>query len=163
MIRASLTRRRPVAGLRTRYNPKSRIGQGLVSLAPWFNVMLIMLFLILFESRLVLQPGIVIDLPREPFTDGTRVGFVAVVFSVPGPDKGTREEIVFFDDERFRMASPERFEKLKQALSRRAQTGDPEALVVQADRRVPYETMVRLMDAAREAGFKQINMATRPE
>jgi biopolymer transport protein ExbD len=90
------------SGLRTKYVPRSRIGQGLISVAPWVDVVLLIVFFLLVGSRVVLQPGVVVALPEGPFTEGTRPGLIAVVLSVGG-EGGRREEIVFFDDERFRM------------------------------------------------------------
>src|ERR1039458_111963 len=87
-------------GLRTRYLPRSRIGQGLISVAPWVNLALLMFCFLLLNSKLVLQPGVVINLPRAPFREGTGSEMVAAVLSVPGTTRGPREEFIWFNDQR---------------------------------------------------------------
>ena len=57
MIGAGKLRTRTAAELRTRYFPKSRIGQGLISVAPWVNIVLLLIFLLLLDRKSVIQPG----------------------------------------------------------------------------------------------------------
>ena len=84
--------------LRTRFMPKNRIGHGLISAAPWLNILLLLVFFLLFHNRIVLQPGCVIDLPTSHAADGSHVGLAAVVRSVQDLRSGTRQEIIYFND-----------------------------------------------------------------
>ena len=150
-------------GLRTRYSPKSRIGQGLVSAAPWINVLLLIVLFALIESRLALQPGVVVDLPRAPFHEGTPAsGPVAVILSVSGIQPGTRENVVFFDDERFLMSNARQMENLKKAMAERMRRQSDATLIIQSDRRVPHGSVVAIVNLAMDAGALRVNMATRP-
>ncbi len=88
-----------VSGLRTRFNPRSRIGQGLVSVAPWVDVVLIVILFIAITFRSILQPGFVVQLPQASFEQGSQLGMIAFILSVGASD--SKKEIVFFDDERF--------------------------------------------------------------
>ena len=65
--------------LRTRFIPKSRIRTGLVSMSPWLDFVLILIFFLFAESRIVLQPGVVVELPTASFSEGVAPGMVATV------------------------------------------------------------------------------------
>ena len=147
--------------LRTRYVPKSRIGQGLISTAPWLSVVLLLVTFLVVGSQVVVQPGVVVELPQAPFTDGFQSRWLAVILSVPGPDDH-REAIVFFDDERFRLSEPSQVDALRQALQRKMREQPDPFLVIQADRTVEYGVMVQVVNLARQAGVKRVNQAVKP-
>lgn len=149
-------------GLRTRFFPKSRIGHGLVSVAPWVDVVLLVVAFALLDGRLVLKQGIRVDLPVGPFEDGARYGLVAVVLAVEQMGVPEREEIVFFDDERFLVRDPGQMEQLKRAIGMRAAERLEKGLTIQADETVRHGTVVKLMNAALEMGVRKVNVATRP-
>jgi len=151
-----------VTGLRTRYSPKSRIGQGLISMAPWVNIALLMFCFLLLDSKLVVQPGICIQLPSGPFREGTGFEMVADVLSVPGSSGPPHDEMIFFDDQRYRVKSEEQMRNLKQALAVRLREHHDANLIIQADQMVPHGTVVQIMNMALEVGIKQVNIATRP-
>jgi biopolymer transport protein ExbD len=149
-------------GLRTRFFPRSRIAPGLIGIAPWVNVVLLLLFFHIVGSRLMLQPGIVVSLPQAPFTDGTRPGLMVVVLPVGGAQAGAGEEMVFFDDERFRVNEPAQMDRLKQAFGRAARLRPDTALILQADQQVRHGTVVTLMNMALEVGISRVNVAEKP-
>lgn len=153
----------PESGLRTRYRPRTRIGHGTVAVAVWVDLVLLLLFFVLLTGRFVLQPGIVVELPTAPFRDGARAIEVAVVLSVPGAVPGLRDDIVFFDDERFVMSRPGQREALQQSFARLAARTAPVDLTLEADRRVLHGTVLDIMDIALEVGVGKVNLATRPE
>jgi biopolymer transport protein ExbD len=155
------TRAWNVAGLRTRYSPRSRVGQGLLSVAPWVDIVLLAVFYLLLQGRTVLQPGVVVELPRGPFREGVRGDVIAVVLSMRGAAPGEREEIVFFDDERFRIRYPDQRRQLEAALAATARGRAGLVLVLEADRRVAHGTVVELIQLALEAGMARVNVATR--
>jgi len=150
------------SGLRTRYFPKSRIGHGLVTVAPWVNIVLLVILFALLDYRLVLQPGFSLDLPDGPQEEGARFGLVAVVMSVPGTGGRPREEIVFFDDERFLVRRDDQMRQLKDALAARVGGEKDANLVIQADRKVQHGTVIEIANMAADVGVKKVNMATRP-
>lgn len=150
-----------VTGLRTRYFPKSRIGQGLIGVAPWINVALLLFGVLLLNSTLVLQPGVVINLPRGPFLEGTGFEMVAAILSVSGTGGGSREEMIFFNDQRYRVKNAEQMQTLKQAFAARLREHHDASLIIQADQRVPHGTVVDVMNMALEVGIRQVNIAAR--
>jgi biopolymer transport protein ExbD len=151
-----------VSGLRTRFAPKSRIGQGLVSVAPWINAVMLLFLFAFMQSRYVLQPGVVVELPSAPFTEGTPYGMVAVILSVGGNQGVSREQIVYFDDERFRMEVDEHINALQKRLARELRRHPDSPLIIQADQNIPHGVVVRMMNMAMDAGFSRVNIAARP-
>jgi biopolymer transport protein ExbD len=161
MIRRAVPTGGAASGLRTRYFPKSRLGQGLISMGPWLNLVLLIVFLLLLDSRTAIQPGIVIDLPRAPFGGGARPDLVAVIFAIDSGHPGKRDEIIFFDDMRFPVRDEAEMTKLRHHLVQEFMGRPGSCLTVQADADVRYGTVMQLCNMAREIGVPQVNMATR--
>jgi len=153
-------RNRTVSGLRTRFFPKNRIGQGLMSVAPWFDILLLLGLFVLIDSKFVLQPGVVVDLPRGPFIAGARPGLVAVIMSVGG-QAGPGEEIVFFDDERFLAGQDAQMKALEKAFAENIRRHPSAWLTIQADKSVSHGTIMRMLRMAQDVGVAEINVASR--
>ena len=149
-------------GLKARFFPKNRIGQGLISIAPWLDIVLLVVAFALLDGRLVLQQGVRVELPAAQFEEGTRHGLVAVLLAVEQAGSAEREEIVFFDDERFLVRDADQMAQFKRALRLRAAKRLEKGLVIQADQAVRHGTVVNLMSAALEVGVDRVNVATRP-
>jgi biopolymer transport protein ExbD len=149
-----------LTGLRTRFFPRGRVGQGLVAVAPWVDIVLLVLLFSLVESKIVLQPGVVVSLPAAPFADGTRSSLIAVVLAVGGG--AAKEEIVFFDDQRYTVSDAKAMENLKYALARACAAKGEDGLIIQADQRVSHGAIVALMNMALEVGLKKVNLAEKP-
>jgi biopolymer transport protein ExbD len=152
---------RTVGGLRTRFFPRSRIWMGLVTVAPWINLALLMVLFSMLDAKLVLQPGVAVALPEGQFAAGVRPSLVAVVLSVGEGQE--RREVVFFDDSRYLVAQKQQMENLALALASRV-ARQPEAdLVIEADRGIPHGTVVRLMNMARSVRVRSVSIAIRKE
>jgi len=142
--------------LRTKYRPRMRMGTGIVSLAPWLDVVLAG-GLFLFAVRLVsVAPGLVLELPEAPFEAGLRTRHVMLVFAArPG---GAGGDTAYVLDERFDLSNPARYAALAETLQR---LGDEAAgLTIYADKAVRHGTIADLLRAARGAGFGAVNLAT---
>ncbi|MGQ9662737.1 MAG: ExbD/TolR family protein [Kiritimatiellia bacterium] len=149
--------------LRRKYFLRGRFSQGFVSAAPWINVILLLIMFLALENRVVLQPGVVVDLPGAAFVDGTQPGLVAVILHVSGTADKPPREMVFFEDERFFTDTAEQMENLRRALEKQLRDKPDAPLVILADRRVPHGTVVEIVNLAREVGLRFVNVATRPE
>lgn len=145
-----------------RYRPENLLNRGLVSSAPWVGLALLVSMYLYFLAPNVLQPGMAVQLPEAPFTDGRHYGHNMVVLSLPVAGRMEREEIVFFDDDRYLERDNGQMDALRVSLAkaRREKPGLP--LVIEADQAVRHATIVRVFDMASEAGFKEVNLATRP-
>ncbi len=149
------------SGLRTRFSPRSRLSHGWITLAPWLNVFLLMVFYILVFSRIVVQPGYVVELPTAPFANGLHPVMTAVVLSMEPAGSGGREEVIFFDDVPFRIHREKQWDRLHQAMNEFLHQRPGVDLTIVADSRVRYGTLVELMTRARQLGVKRINLAHR--
>ena len=150
---------RTVSGLRTRFFPKSRIGQGLISMAPWVNILLLIILFVLLDTKLVVQPGRVVELPDVPFFDGTRSLMTAVV--VAGQTAVPADDVVFFDDVPYSLGKVAHVDMLRNALSRYSARHADADLVIQADHRASYGTVMKLIEMARAVGIARVNLASR--
>jgi len=136
-------------GLRwRRFLPKYRLFHGPVPVLALVNVVLLLLLFIVWDSRIVLQPGVLVQLPVSAFVSGAPYGHAVVTV--------TQEGMVFFDDDRTPL------DHLGPVLRSAAQLNQNMSLTIEADARVPYETIVRVMNLATAAGIRQVNLATRP-
>ena len=147
--------------LRLRYRPRSRIGQGFLTVAPWIDLTVIALLFMATSHLLVLQPGIAFDLPAAPFREGARAGMTAVLLRAERP--GGTENLVFFDDERFRTHLPDDMRAMQQALADRIRTHGQRELLLHADRQVEHGVVVQLVNLAREAGVTRVNVSLKSE
>lgn len=145
--------------IRTRFVPKSRIRSGLVSMSPWLDLVLLLIFVIFIQDQIILQPGVVVELPRTTFVEGVEPGMVAIIAMIDGPDG--KSEIVFFDDESYVTADDQRMSDLKRAIGNYRRDLPNTSLTLYADSRVTHGTVTRLVQIAREVGIEQINMGSR--
>ena len=150
-----------VSGFR-RYRPENRLNRGLITAAPWVNVALLVALYLYLLSPNVLQPGIAVQLPESPFVDGRHYGRNVVILSLPVAGKSERDEICFFDDQRYLERDAAQMDDLRAALARARRDEAKLPLVIEADRSVRHETIVRLFGMAADAGYREVNLATRP-
>ena len=145
------------------YRPPNRLNRGLVTMAPWVDAALLMVFFLIVTSRFVLQPGIRIRLPESPFNEGVSpYGLMAVVVVQEASDDREGSELLYFDDERFVLSDPAALDKVKEAMTRAAHEKPGQAMVIEADRHVRHGMMVTLVNLAASAGIPQVFVATRP-
>ena len=147
--------------LRTRFKPRSRIGHGLVSAAPWIDIVFLFFIFLMIDGRFVLQAGYNVDLPEAPFTEGIRPGAMMVITSTRSGLKGERNEMIFFDDVCFNPLKREHMLKLRDSLEQTAAADGDAGLVVFADSMVRHGTLMEILRMAQEAGIATVNMASR--
>jgi len=148
-------------GLRTRFTPRVPLCRGLINAAPWINIVLLVGAFLVLQSRVVLKPGVVMQLPETTLVSGSGRGIFAVATSSKTGESGIREEMIFFDDEPFYVASADGMKELKKRLFRKARDNPDTPLIIEADISVQYGTVVMLCDMARAAGFQSANLAQR--
>lgn len=130
-----------------RFKP-TRKPVGVFSIAVAFcDASLLALAFFLAVSPFVLQPGINISLPESSFSGGAR--FDSMVLSI------TRGGWFYFNDERLDS------NRLAAALKLAAAEESGFPLIIEADENVSHGTIVAAWNAAREAGIKQVSIATR--
>ena len=144
------------------YRPENKLSNGLVSSAPWVSVALLIALYLYGLAPNVLQPGITVQLPETPFADGRHYGHNLAVLSLPVAGRAEREEIFFFDDQRYLGREAADMDGLRSALTSAFMQKPSLPLVIEADRMVRHETLVKVFEMAADSGFREVNLATRP-
>lgn len=149
-------------GLRTRYRPKPLMCGGLISAAPWLNLLVLLVAFILLTPRLVLPPGRRIELPEGSLTQPGTHSVTAVVLShKQSTASDVRSELIFFEDQPFAVDNPRQMQELTRCLFRVAVEHPETILVVEADVHVEYGTIARLCTIASRIGIKTVHLAGR--
>lgn len=140
--------REPAGRRWRRYRTRRKYFQGPLALTALVNVGLLAAMFFLFDSSYILKPGFIVELPVADFMGGSLQNSMVVTL--------TQEGIVFFNDER----TP--IEGLGYALAQARQKNKDVSLTIEADTRVPYGMITRVMNLSGEVGIKQVNLATSP-
>ena len=133
-----------------RFPRSTKVFRGQLEAAPFIGVFFVLIILLLLKSSFVFTPGVPIQLPEA--------------VALPGPTSPTlvvavdREGQFYFENQV--TDEPSLKEEFEAAVSR---TTGPLTLVIQADKSVKYETMLRLGLLARASGIKEVYLATRPQ
>jgi len=136
-----------VTFLRRRFPLRLRLARGVIGAVPLVDLAFLVLLFILLNSWIVLKPGVTLDLPEADFIGGAHMGASVVTLS--------REGLIFFNDERTS------FDDLAERM-RAVTRGETEpVLVIEADRRIMHETLIRVYNIATQAGYDEVLLATR--
>ncbi|MDF1615268.1 protein TolR [Desulfurivibrio dismutans] len=132
--------------------PAGRSSRRLVSdinVTPLVDVMLVLLIIFMIAAPMMTQ-GVDVDLP-ETTTQPLRQAADPVMITVD------RSGEIYFDDIKGTR------EILRQQLASLAQRrGTDQAVLLRADREVPYGLVVAVMADIKDAGFNQLGMITQP-
>ena len=126
------------------------IAKGRLDVTPMVNVVFLLLIFMLLSSPFVLQPGY--GLVEMPAAHGPKnVSLQELVITV------SRDNLLFFKNQ------PTTLTQLPDQLRLAASETRNSELIIKADRRVGYETLIKVIDTAFAAGISAVNLATRPE
>lgn len=131
-----------------RFQMKSRLFRSPFAPIPLLNVFLLIFFFAVFNSNFVLKPGIKVQLPVGSFRQGSLYSSMTVIL--------TQEGLIFYNDERMS------FDSLGNALCLSAGRNNSLPLTIEADLRVPYDTIIRVLNMAATAGVSNIFLSVRP-
>lgn len=134
--------------VRRRFKGRYLRSVGPVEATALLNVILLLFMMHMFTSSYVLQPGIRLALPPAPFEDGVPYGSLILTI--------TQEGMLFFDDERVD------WQTLPAAFAKTIHPSRGDTLLVEADEGTPYQSLVRIYTLARDAGIRDVALATRP-
>lgn len=123
-------------------------GRAIGAAAAVANVLLFLFYFMLCNQPFVMQPGVRLDLPVAEFTGGAPYASSIVITMA-------QEDLIFLDDERTTLAGLPA--ELAEAIHRKPGA----ALLIEADARVTYESLVRVYSMARHLGVPEIVLATR--
>ncbi|MBR6023238.1 MAG: hypothetical protein IK066_12565 [Kiritimatiellae bacterium] len=131
--------------VRRRFTGRYRRAVGPIEVVALLNVALLAAMMWAAWGKTALRPGVRVELPEAPFTEGAPPGARVVAL--------TREGLCFFGDARVELGDLE-------ALLRAA--GPEGGLLVEADRETPYGVLAEVYGMASRAGFGEVVLATRP-
>ena len=115
-------------------------------LTPLIDIVFLTLLFFMVNAVLSINPAIRVDLPRARSSLGAVGRDVIVTVQADGG--------VFIDDRR--VAVDEFAVELRAALARAGTS----SILLQADKSLPYERLVDVMDQAKQAGTGRISLAT---
>lgn len=139
-----------IGAFRRTFSVVEKAPRGFLGIAPWVDFALLFLMFVIFQSSVVLRPGISLELPQAPFTDGIHPDVAVLTVTADG--------MYFFEDRRVSR------EVLRRELARVArERAENPALLLEADRRISYGALADIYELAREAGFRRVILATRLE
>jgi biopolymer transport protein ExbD len=127
----------------------AKIFHGQFDAAPFAGVFFLLVLFVLLGS-LIYTPGVNIQLPGAKDLPGTEEATVSVAVDKTGK--------LYFENQ----LTTEVLLQSKLAAAVKKST-EPLTLLVQADKAVSYETLIRLSLLARNAGMKQALLATAPQ
>lgn len=133
--------------------------KGLVLMAPWLTLVLILAMFSFLYSSLAPAPAVSLDLPDTSMSDSSNPGLVALL--LPGGANGTQPEgsLVFFDDARYVLSDPASGEGLARRLGERSFETRCGTLTLLCDRRVPAGDLMRVMELARQVRISHVQVA----
>jgi biopolymer transport protein ExbD len=126
--------------------PRRRRDEGGVLLTPLIDMVFLTLLFFMVNAVLSINPAIRVDLPRARSSLGAVGRDVVVTVAADGG--------VFIDERR--VADDAFAVELRGALARAGTS----SILLQADKRLPYERLVEVMDQAKIAGTGRISLAT---
>jgi biopolymer transport protein ExbD len=134
-----------------KFRRKARSLTGQLDMAPFASLFFLLLMLLLFQTYLVPPPGVKVELPVAGVPNLPATGAPWLAVAVDQVGRLYYQNQVVTEDE------------LGRKLARRVRNSSvPLSLLLQADRRVPQETIMRLHALARRAGLREVVVATRP-
>ena len=141
----AMSDRAPALGRRFRSNLS--LARGLIDVAPLVDVALLLFLFFVMHASFVVQPGITVNLPETSFDAGAEYGSMEVMIS--------QEKLVFFNDERTTLQG------LASSFAQAHHINPGATLVIEADGRVPHQSIIQIYNMAMQAGITNVSVATR--
>jgi biopolymer transport protein ExbD len=112
-------------------------------------LLFVLFFITIQNSQIVIWPGINLKLPNSEFRAGTHYNkFDTILITL------SREGMVFFNDELTTL------DGLEPSIARASHEHPDMSMLIQADFRIDYGTIVDIFNMGARAGIKNITMAT---
>ena len=132
-----------------RFPRNVRIIRGQLDVAAFMGVLFLLVFFVMRQSSFIFTPGMPIRLPEVADVAGVTNATVVVAIDAHGH--------LYFENQV--STDQDLREKLRGVVSK---TQEPLTLVVQADKSVTYDMLLKLGLLARDAGVKEALLAVRP-
>lgn len=117
-----------------------------VDIAPMIDVVFQQLIYFMLTSSFILQPGIRIALPKAATSQNISASSVVITL--------TKDHLVYLDGG---------LVTLKELRRKLATVSDGKPILIRADRYAYVDKLIELWDLCREAGLREVHIATLPE
>ena len=126
------------------------IAKGRIDAAPMINIVFLLLIFFVLSSPFVLQSGFgIVEMPAAQGPKNVSLQELIITIS--------RDNLLFFKNQ------PTTLAKLPAQLRQAAGETRNAELIIKADRQVGYDTLIKVLDSAFDAGISAVNLATRSE
>lgn len=116
-----------------------------INITPFTDVVLVLLIIFMITTPLLLQPGIKVQLPKAKAAESETDKTLSVTIGSGG--------------EIYMEGKPISIEKLRHELELKLMSRPDLAIVVKGDREVKYDSVIKVIDAAKESGAKRFALA----
>lgn len=123
-----------------------------VDLIPMIDVVFQLVVFFMVSSTFVMTPGIALDLPESTSSESVVLNRLVVTVASASEVYLNREQVPLAE--------------LDQRLREMTENLDPEdamSAVIEGDREIPYETLVRVLDVLRRNGYRGVALRTLEE
>ena len=117
-----------------------------INLTPFTDVVLVLLVIFMVTTPLIIQSGIKVKLPKTTTAD-TEEGRNAMLTI-------DREGYVYLEGKKIDLTA------LKSKLSEKAAYNPESSVIISGDAEVRYDYVIKVLDVAKQAGFKRFALAT---
>ncbi len=125
---------------------RKRVARQPLETAVFIDLALVLVMFFMGMSKFILKPGYVMELPEAPFVSGMH--YDAMLITI------TREDIIFFNDERTSI------DGLPAAMKKMAYETENPRVIIEADKHIPHERIVTIYTMAMDAGIREVSIAT---
>jgi len=146
---------------RARFRKQNVMLHGFLAAAPWLNVLVVGVLLMLVGSRYLMQRGTAFDLPVAPLDEGSLMMMPTAILLPLDDAAAENGALLFFEDLRYHAGRPDELDRFTDAL-RQSVGGDANReFILLADERVPQGWVMAVAHAARKAGLLRVNIGGR--
>jgi biopolymer transport protein ExbD len=115
-----------------------------INITPFTDVVLVLLVIFMITTPLMLQPGIKLKLPNVKTAETDSGKSINIVVDAAGR--------IFLNDK------PAQLAELKSAIATRLIANPDIPVIVKADKEVKYDEVIKVIDAAKQAGAKRFSL-----
>jgi biopolymer transport protein ExbD len=116
-----------------------------INIAPFTDVILVLLIIFMIATPAMMQPGIKVNLPKTEVSDSEDTSNIEALISKEGE--------VYIEGEKIEV------ERLEEVLRKEVKENPGKAVVIKGDEKVEYDNVIKFMDKAKKAGATKFALA----
>jgi biopolymer transport protein ExbD len=116
-----------------------------INIAPFTDVILVLLIIFMISTPALMQPGITVNLPKTKITDATDSSNMEVLIS--------REGNIYIENKQTEI------ENVESVVKEWVLSNPNQSVVIKGDVQIPYDLVIQFMDRAKRAGATKFALA----